>query len=299
MGVATYTQPNNTTMFGADYQNAIDAATAALRQHIAGFLPHESAPLAMTVTVDSGRIENDSGNLVEIGQQVTPAITAPSGNPRHDLVAIDGNTAVVEVVTGVEAGAPVDPQLPQGKLRVARVVLQTSTTVIDNSIITNLWTSGGGGGVVTALGKYDVQGGFITVPGFSTLYDWYDFHLDCNVNNNDGLLARVSTDGGSTYRLTGYGGESGASPTHLIVAPAAVNAGNTIGKIRLQRPAQTTTWAQFDIEMGFASGPFVSRRHLATFDVAGHGAITHLQFYPELVSLNSGEVQVYGWQLNP
>lgn len=145
MTVATYVQPDNTAQVGAAYKNNIDGATAALRQDSDGFLPHESSPPAMTVTIDAGRLVTPTGDLIEMGQQVTGTIAAPAANPRHDLVVVDNTTAVVEVVTGAEAGAPVDPALPSGKRRIARVRLATSTAAIDNALIDPLKTSGGPG----------------------------------------------------------------------------------------------------------------------------------------------------------
>lgn len=76
--------------------------------------------------------------IVTNAAQTSPAVVAPSVNPRNDIVHIDRLTGVVAITTGSEAPSPVDPTIPVGKLPVARINLAITTTSIDSTLIEDI-----------------------------------------------------------------------------------------------------------------------------------------------------------------
>lgn len=136
MTVATWQQPNNTTQTGTQYLANIDGGFS-VHQALAGqFAPHAAATPNMTVVADAGNIM-DAGSMVANAQQATTTITAPVGNPRIDRVVADQRTGIISVVTGTPAGSPAVPAIPSGKFPIAQVLLQTTSTAITNSMITD------------------------------------------------------------------------------------------------------------------------------------------------------------------
>jgi hypothetical protein len=136
-GSATFTQPDYTAQEGSTYPLAIDAAIAVLARLGGGFAVHEQSTPDMTVAIDAGWIPKAGALPTEVPAQNTGTITAPSGNPRYDIVYVDANTGTVGVATGSEAASPSDPSIPAGKIAVARLRLDNSpaTTAIDNTLI--------------------------------------------------------------------------------------------------------------------------------------------------------------------
>jgi len=100
------------------------------------FDPHEASTPDMTVEITAGKVQNGT-TLTSIAAQATATITAPSVNPRIDRIVIDNATGVITIIAGAEAGSPVAPDLTIGKIAIAQVLLQTSTTEITNSMITD------------------------------------------------------------------------------------------------------------------------------------------------------------------
>lgn len=78
-----------------------------------------------------------STTVPAVFSQLTGIFTAPGGNPRVDRIVVDRFTGVLSVVTGTPAATPVPPAIPSGKAPVARVLLQTASTSITNSMITD------------------------------------------------------------------------------------------------------------------------------------------------------------------
>jgi len=103
---------------------------------ISNFAPSAQDTPNMTVFLQAGFIWNGQ-TLTEVASQSTSAITAPVSNPRIDRIVVDADSGTVSVVAGVEAGSPSAPAIPAGKLPVARVLLQTSSTTITNSMLTD------------------------------------------------------------------------------------------------------------------------------------------------------------------
>jgi hypothetical protein len=137
MGVSSFVQPDFTAQSATAYKNNLDAAAAVFKRLSAAFAPHEQATPNMTVRLDAGAIF-DGLTLTEVAAQNTGTITAPTTNPRKDIVHVDRITGAVGVATGAEAASPTDPAIPAGKLPVARINLTTSTTTIANSILDDL-----------------------------------------------------------------------------------------------------------------------------------------------------------------
>jgi hypothetical protein len=147
MTVSTFTQPDNTTQTGSAYKTAIDGAIHVHHRVAGAFACHQqdgNSPDApdMTVVVDAGALVRAGLVPLEIAQQSTSAMTAPSGNPRRDIVYIDNSTGAVGVATGAEAVSPSDPAVPAGKTAVARVRLTVGMTEITNADIDDLRVSG-------------------------------------------------------------------------------------------------------------------------------------------------------------
>jgi len=168
MSVATFVQPNFETQGGTDYKTNIDNCFAVLKRLAAAFAPHEQTVPNMTVRLDAGMVFQ-GGTLTEVAAQNTGTITAPAANPRIDRVVIAQLNGVVSVITGTEAGSPVPPAIPAGKLPVAQVLLQTTTTEIINSMITDERISGGMGASEYMSLKYQTSPP-APLAGSGTLY---------------------------------------------------------------------------------------------------------------------------------
>ena len=167
MTVATYTAPNNTTQDPATYKANIDGGMSVLAAVAQQFAPHAATSPNMTVKVDAGSLMV-AGALVTQAQQTSGTITAPIGNPRIDRVVIDAVTGAISVITGTPAGSPTPPALTAGKLPIAQVLVQTSSTSITNTMITDERTNGGNfaaAGVATASRLSATSGAILVGTG--------------------------------------------------------------------------------------------------------------------------------------
>lgn len=147
MTVSTFLQPDNTTQTGSAYKGAIDAAVHVHHRIAGAFACHQqdgNSPDApdMTVVVDAGALARPGLPPLEVAQQSTSALTAPSGNPRYDIVYIDNSNGAVGVATGAEAASPSDPAVPAGKTAKGRVRLTVGMTEITNADIDDLRVGG-------------------------------------------------------------------------------------------------------------------------------------------------------------
>ncbi len=103
------------------------------------YVPSQQSVADMTVLVAAGTLfDTVSKTLVGNAAQTSPLITAPSANPRKDIIYTDRLTGVVGVETGAEAADPSDPTIADDKLPVARVTLATTTTEINDSLIDDI-----------------------------------------------------------------------------------------------------------------------------------------------------------------
>ena len=113
----------------------VDDNFAVLAGPAGAFAVHEQSTPDMTARVDAGVLAKGDGSVIEAAAQSTGTITAPSTDPRNDIVYIDLDAGTVGVVTGTEAASPADPEFPLGAMPVARINLTTSTTSITNAIV--------------------------------------------------------------------------------------------------------------------------------------------------------------------
>jgi hypothetical protein len=105
----------------------------------------------MTMRLFRGAIPVENSLPTSLAVQETSTITAPSVNPRKDLVLINSITGVLSVVTGAEAASPVDPSVTAGTVPIGRINMVVSQTQILNADIDDLrvhpWLGGAGSNV--------------------------------------------------------------------------------------------------------------------------------------------------------
>jgi microcystin-dependent protein len=114
-------------------------------------IPAMSVDVAAGVAVVQGDDQAFQGKYLCREEAVTSAVTitaAPGSGTRHDIVVLKvndpnaggaaGNNAVIQVVTGVASGSPVDPAIPASALPLARVRVASGTGTITNAMIDDL-----------------------------------------------------------------------------------------------------------------------------------------------------------------
>ena len=146
--VATFTPPISTgggVQNPTQYKANIDGAVAVAQRVIDNFAPRQSSPAAMTITADPGCVFSGT-TLTELAAQTSGTITAPTGsNKRIDRLVFDAITGVISIITGTPTtGTPTAPTITAGKMPIAQILLQSTTTSITNSIITDercYWTA--------------------------------------------------------------------------------------------------------------------------------------------------------------
>jgi hypothetical protein len=84
----------------------------------------------MTVLIGKGKYYL-AGAIRDYAGGSSGTITAPSTNPRIDLVCID-SAGTISIVTGTEAASPSAPTYPADKLVLAEIYLKTTSTSIRN-----------------------------------------------------------------------------------------------------------------------------------------------------------------------
>ena len=150
MTAKTFVQPDFTSQDAAAYKAAIDTCVAVLARMSGGFAPHAQSTPDMTIKLDAGSIPGSGAVATEVSAQNTGTITAPSANPRIDVVYVDQLTGVIGVATGAEAASPSTPVVPSGKVGMAKINLVVSQTEIANADIEDVRAVPlAGGGVPT------------------------------------------------------------------------------------------------------------------------------------------------------
>jgi len=160
MTVAQFLQTDYTSQTGTAYPLAIDADIAVFARLGDNFAPRPSSPAAMNVTLDSGHFATPSGGLTEVAAQTTGMIAAPATHPRIDRIVIDNSSGAVAVVGGVESASPAPPAIPAGKSPIAQALLQTTSTAIVGTMLTDeraLGALGLASGAFTAVGTAAAQ----------------------------------------------------------------------------------------------------------------------------------------------
>lgn len=79
--------------------------------------------------------------------QLSGSITAPVSHPRIDRAVISATTGALSIITGTEATNPSPPAITAGSIPIAQILLQTTSTYIANSMITDERKLGGSGDV--------------------------------------------------------------------------------------------------------------------------------------------------------
>ncbi len=160
------------TLNQKDSFEPLNDAVNVLKRIGGAFAPHEQTTPNMTVRLDAGQLFDASGpTLTEVPSQITGLITAPSTNSRIDRVVIDNSTGTVSVITGTESANPTPPAITSGKIPIAQIYLHSSTTTINNDIITDERPAGlnvnaaSSGTVTTVNSGTGLTGGPITTTG--------------------------------------------------------------------------------------------------------------------------------------
>jgi len=133
--VAIWSLPINTTDNATVYKGKLDGNFAVAQRIVDNFAPRQSTVPAMTVSLDPGHFYTGT-TLTEVATQTTGTITAPVSHPRIDRVVVD-TTGTIAVITGTPASSPVAPAFTVGVFPVAQVLLQTTSTSITDSMITD------------------------------------------------------------------------------------------------------------------------------------------------------------------
>jgi hypothetical protein len=138
--VAKFKQPNynDAAQSGTGYPLAIDAAIATLAELAAQFAVSAQDTPNLTIAMRAGRIYKADRTIVEKVAQNSSTLTAPTVNPRHDIVYIDATTGTYGIVQGAENVSPVDPAIPANKLPKARIRWTVAAAQITNSMLDDL-----------------------------------------------------------------------------------------------------------------------------------------------------------------
>lgn len=138
--VQKFVQPDygNAAQTGSIYPTNIDKAVAVLAEQAAQFAVSAQDVPNMTVAMRAGRLYLADRTIVSVAAQNSAALTAPTANPRRDIVHYDATTGAIGVTTGAEAASPVDPAIPANKIPKARIRWTVGMTSIANSVIDDL-----------------------------------------------------------------------------------------------------------------------------------------------------------------
>lgn len=243
MTVATFTQPNFTTQLGNSYKGNIDGGLSVFARIAGAFAPHEQSTPNMTVRLDAGYVFSGSV-LTEVAAQSSAAMVAPTTNPRIDRIVVDVFTGVASVVTGVQGASPVAPAIPTGKMPVAQVLLQTTSTVITNSMLTDERLSDRAvamAGVANGVASLDASGKQPFAQLMAPVYTY------TQAADNTGNVTLTGLDGNAwgKVRIEISSGIPTAAATDLGIrfnGDAAANYKSSVQQIR----SDTTAWASFN-----------------------------------------------------
>jgi hypothetical protein len=111
---------------------AINITDAGSGTHIA------TLTTGLTMRLGKGLLVVPDAIPTAVSVQQIAALTAPTTNPRKDLVTIDKDSGVYTVTTGSENASPVDPTVPANGIPVARINMVVSQTTIENVGIDDL-----------------------------------------------------------------------------------------------------------------------------------------------------------------
>lgn len=235
MTAGTFTPTDFTTQTGTAYKTAIDNNALVMKRIVDCFAPRQTTTPAMTITLDAGFVFAGT-TLTEVAAQTSGTITAPVGNPRIDRAVIDKVTGALSIVTGTPNASPVAPAIPSGKVPVAQILLQTSSTTITNSMITDervLWAVGRGLVGEMSIGQWlkDNGSGALTLNINATLQDDGAGALSTGLTTEATIASATTCNLGSaasniiqitgTTTITSFGSSANAADPLYIVRFAA------------------------------------------------------------------------------
>lgn len=221
-GVQRFVQPDYSALDqdGSTYPVYIDRAIAVLKRAGAAFAPHQvysgSPNPDLAVEVDAGYIWNGS-TLTEVAAQTVAGFTIPSaGQNRVDRIVLDAVTGAASRVAGTPVtGSPtaVAPAIPVGKLPCAQVTIDSSSTAVLNSMITDER--------VTGLTKAPVRTRQVLTSGTSATYTR---PAGCTAIN-----VRMVGPGGGGAAQTSNAGAAGSGATTFGTLSAGPGGGGAVG----------------------------------------------------------------------
>lgn len=241
MTAGTFTPTDFTSQTGTAYKTAIDNNALVMKRVVDCFAPRQTTTPAMTITLDAGFVFAGT-TLTEVAAQTSGTITAPIGNPRIDRAVIDKITGALSIVTGTPNASPVAPAIPSGKVPVAQILLQTSSTTITNSMITDervLWAVGRGLVGEMSIGQWlkDNGSGALTLNINATLQDDGAGALSTGLTTEATIASAATCNLGSaasniiqitgTTTITSFGSSANAvDPLYIVRFAAAATVQN-------------------------------------------------------------------------
>lgn len=138
MAISVDTFPDLNNQSSIEYRGNIDLTSPGQ------FFPFANDPATMAVEISPGVIWAVGATqtvAAEKAQQSTGLLTAPSVNPRIDIVSVTRVGGVLAVEIGAENPSPVDPEIDTtAVIPICRIRLATSTTEITSALIDDLRT---------------------------------------------------------------------------------------------------------------------------------------------------------------
>lgn len=258
MGIVhPWAQPDfDGTDSGSEYLVKRDKAIGTIAQTGAQFMPQAQDTPDMTVKVLTGTLARANGTFAVLPVQNSGIITAPTGgNSRKDIVNVDAVTGAIGVATGVPSGSPSDPDLPRGKIAVARLSLSTGQTSITNAEIDDLrplWRHAAGGGfqpIGSVIFTFGQAAMVIDNTLLTSNFGTYEIELD-NIRHVSPAASpfeiRFSFDNGTTWNQaaheyfpgvdaagTMHSAALGSSDTRILDPIADFDDGGLFGTLRL------------------------------------------------------------------
>ena len=231
MTVGTFGTNDFTTQTATNYKSTIDSNSMVMKRVVDCFAPRQTTTPAMTLSLDAGFTFKGT-TLTEVAAQTSGTITAPVGNPRIDRAVVDRSTGVLSIITGTPNASPTAPAITSGKIPIAQILLQTSSTTITNSMITDeraLWALGRGLAGEEGIGQWlkDDGAGNLTLNINPTLQDNGSGALSTSLTTEATVASATTTDLGSvasniinvtgTATITSFGSSANAADPLYIV----------------------------------------------------------------------------------
>jgi len=178
------------------------------------FAPHEALTPDMTVVIDAGRLPTLTG-VLQVVQQTSALIVAPTTNPRIDRIAINYATGALVIITGTPAASPVAPSYTSNYYRIGKILIPVGTTAILSTMITDERMTNdirGGGQVLSHLSTVPP---ITTGTGAAYVVSWgisafeTSRVYECTIHlTNTGNAATITADTAGSPSITLINGNS-------------------------------------------------------------------------------------------